>query len=67
VATQRTDRYEARQGNANQVEHARKLLADRNITIKEVAASLGVNRATIYRALGLRAVGVKAGANRRVV
>jgi DNA invertase Pin-like site-specific DNA recombinase len=36
-----------------QVAHARKLLEDRNITIKDVAASLGVNRATIYRSLGL--------------
>jgi DNA invertase Pin-like site-specific DNA recombinase len=35
-----------------QIAHARKLLEDRNTTIKDVAASLGVNRATIYRALG---------------
>jgi hypothetical protein len=28
-------------------------LEDRNVTIKDVAASLGVNRSTIYRALGL--------------
>jgi predicted transcriptional regulator len=34
-----------------QVAHARKLLEDRNITIKDVAASLGVNRATIYRSI----------------
>ncbi len=40
-----------------QIEHARKLLADRSVTIKDVAASLGVNRATIYRSLGLGAVG----------
>jgi len=36
---------------AKQVAHARKLLADRNVTIKDVAASLGVNRATIYRSV----------------
>jgi len=36
-----------------QIARARKLLEDRNITIKDVAASLGVNRATIYRSLGL--------------
>jgi excisionase family DNA binding protein len=35
--------------------HARKLLADSEVTIKEVAASLKVNRATIYRALRLGA------------
>src|SRR5580658_2297012 len=29
---------------AKQVEHARKLLDDQNVTIKDVAASLGVNR-----------------------
>jgi DNA invertase Pin-like site-specific DNA recombinase len=40
---------------AKQVEHARKLLDDRGVTIKDVAASLGVNRATIYRALGIGA------------
>jgi len=40
-----------------QVAHARKLLEDRTTTIKDVAASLGVNRATIYRALGLSAAG----------
>src|ERR1700687_413539 len=44
-----------------QIEHARKLLADRAVTIKDVAASLGVNRATIYRALGLGAAGRTAG------
>jgi len=38
-----------------QICHARKLLADPEVTIKEVAASLKVNRATIYRALGLGA------------
>jgi DNA invertase Pin-like site-specific DNA recombinase len=38
---------------ARQICHARKLLADPEVTIKEVAASLKVNRATIYRALGL--------------
>jgi DNA invertase Pin-like site-specific DNA recombinase len=37
----------------NQIAHARTLLADGNTTIKDVAASLGVNRATIYRSLGL--------------
>jgi len=36
-----------------QVQHARRLLEDRNTTVKSVAASLGVSRATIYRALGL--------------
>jgi DNA invertase Pin-like site-specific DNA recombinase len=41
----------------NQIAHARKLLADRSVTIKDVAASLGVNRATIYRSLGLGTVG----------
>jgi DNA invertase Pin-like site-specific DNA recombinase len=40
-----------------QIAHARKLLEDRTTTIKDVAASLGVNRATIYRALGLGAAG----------
>jgi DNA invertase Pin-like site-specific DNA recombinase len=39
--------------NEKQIAHARKLLDDRNTTVKDVAASLGVNRATIYRALGL--------------
>src|SRR5258708_1522972 len=43
-----------------QIAHARKLLEDRTTTIKDVAASLGVNRATIYRALGLGAAGAKA-------
>jgi DNA invertase Pin-like site-specific DNA recombinase len=38
-----------------QIEHARALLEDRGTTIKDVAASLGVTRATIYRALGLGA------------
>jgi hypothetical protein len=32
---------------------ARKMLADPEITIKEVAEAFGVNRATIYRSLGL--------------
>jgi DNA invertase Pin-like site-specific DNA recombinase len=40
-----------------QVAHARRLLEDRTTTIKDVAASFGVNRATIYRALGLGAMG----------
>jgi DNA invertase Pin-like site-specific DNA recombinase len=44
-----------------QIAHARKLLEDRNTTIKDVAASLGVNRSTIYRALGLGAFGTTAG------
>jgi len=44
------------QGTTKQVCHARKLLADPEVTIKEVAASLKVNRAKIYRALGLGAV-----------
>jgi DNA invertase Pin-like site-specific DNA recombinase len=38
-----------------QIAHARRLLDDRDTTIKEVAASFGVDRATIYRALGLGA------------
>ena len=38
---------------ASQINHARLLLADPTTTIKDVAASLNVNRATIYRALGL--------------
>ncbi len=41
--------------NAKQIAHARKLLEDRNTTIKDVAATFGVNRATIYRALGIGA------------
>ena len=41
--------------SAKQIAHARKLLEDRNTTIKDVAAMFGVNRATIYRALGLGA------------
>ena len=41
--------------SARQIAHARKLLDDRETTIKEVAASFNVNRATIYRALGLGA------------
>jgi DNA invertase Pin-like site-specific DNA recombinase len=45
--------------NPKQVAYARKLLEDRTVTIKDVAASLGVNRATIYRALGLGAAGEK--------
>ena len=44
---------------AQQICHAHKLLADPEVTIKEVAASLKVNRATIYRALGLGAAGRK--------
>lgn len=43
--------------NAKQIAHAQKLLEDRNVTIKDVAATFGVNRATIYRALGLGAAG----------
>jgi hypothetical protein len=35
------------------------LLADPEVTVKEVATSLKVNRATIYRALGLGAAGRK--------
>ena len=38
---------------ASQIAHARALLADPAHTIKDIAASLGVNRATIYRSLGL--------------
>ena len=36
-----------------QIKTARRLLADPATTITEVAASLGVNRSTIYRSLGL--------------
>ena len=32
-----------------------KMLADPDMTIKEVAEAFGVNRATIYRSLGLGA------------
>jgi DNA invertase Pin-like site-specific DNA recombinase len=39
--------------NAKQIEHAKKLLEDRSVTVTDVAASLGVNRATIYRAVGI--------------
>jgi DNA invertase Pin-like site-specific DNA recombinase len=38
---------------ACQIKTARQLLQDRNTTITDVAASLGVNRSTIYRSLGL--------------
>jgi DNA invertase Pin-like site-specific DNA recombinase len=38
---------------AKQVCTARKMLADPEMTIKEVAEAFGVNRATIYRSLGL--------------
>lgn len=41
--------------STKQIAHARRLLDDRDTTIKEVAASFGVDRATIYRALGLGA------------
>src|SRR5262252_2371404 len=44
---------------AQQICHAHKLIADPEVTIKEVAASLKVNRATVYRALGLGAAGRK--------
>ena len=40
---------------AKQVGTARKMLADPDMTIKEVAEAFGVNRATIYRSLGLGA------------
>lgn len=46
--------------SAKQIAHARKLLDDPGVTIKDVAASLGVNRATIYRSLGLGAAGKRA-------
>jgi DNA invertase Pin-like site-specific DNA recombinase len=36
---------------AKRIEHARRLLADRSTTITEVAASLGVDRTTLWRAL----------------
>jgi DNA invertase Pin-like site-specific DNA recombinase len=38
---------------AKQVRAARKMLADPEITIKEVAEVFGVNRATIYRSSAL--------------
>ena len=38
---------------AKQVCTARKMLTDHEMTIKEVAEAFGVNRATIYRSLGL--------------
>ena len=41
--------------SAKQIAHARRLLEDRTTTIKDVAASLGVSRGTIYRSLGLSA------------
>jgi DNA invertase Pin-like site-specific DNA recombinase len=44
-----------------QIAHARKLLEDPVATIKDVAATMGVNRATIYRALGLGKWGTTAG------
>jgi DNA invertase Pin-like site-specific DNA recombinase len=40
---------------SKQVRTARKMLADPEMTIKEVAEAFGVNRATIYRSLGLGA------------
>jgi DNA invertase Pin-like site-specific DNA recombinase len=43
--------------SAAQIEHARMLLADKSVTIKSVAETFGVNRATIYRALGLSGSG----------
>lgn len=47
--------------SSKQVAHARKLLEDPQTTITEVAASMGVNRSTIYRALGLGAFGTTGG------
>lgn len=44
-----------------QVAQARKLLEDPNATIKDVAARFNVNRATIYRSLGLGKFGTTAG------
>jgi hypothetical protein len=41
----------------SQIRRARKLLADPATTVNDVAASLGVNRTTIYRALGLGNMG----------
>ena|SRR5947209_14525060 len=35
-----------------QIAHARKLLDGRDTSVKDVAASLGVSRATLYRAIG---------------
>jgi len=44
-----------------QVAQARKMLEDQSTTITEVAAKMRVNRATIYRSLGLGAFGTTAG------
>jgi DNA invertase Pin-like site-specific DNA recombinase len=44
-----------------QIACARKLLEDPHTTIKDVAAKMGVNRSTVYRALGLGAFGTTAG------
>jgi DNA invertase Pin-like site-specific DNA recombinase len=41
--------------SSKQVRTAKKMLADPEMTIKEVAEAFGVNRATIYRSLGLGA------------
>jgi DNA invertase Pin-like site-specific DNA recombinase len=43
--------------NAKQICTAKKMLADPDMTIKEVAETFGVNRATIYRSLGLGGYG----------
>ena len=42
-----------------QVSAARKMLADPDTTIKEVAETFRVNRATIYRSLGLGSFGAR--------
>jgi predicted DNA-binding protein YlxM (UPF0122 family) len=42
---------------AKQICTAKKMLADPDMTIKEVAETFGVNRATIYRSLGLGSYG----------
>lgn len=37
--------------STRQLEHARRLLKDRNTTVADVAESLGINRSTLYRAM----------------
>jgi DNA invertase Pin-like site-specific DNA recombinase len=44
-----------------EVAQARKMLEDKSTTITAVAAKMGVNRATIYRSLGLGAFGTTGG------
>jgi Enterobacteriaceae phage serine recombinase len=51
----RSQGWQAAKLTAKQVGTARKMLADPEMTIKEVAEVFGVNRATIYHSLGLGA------------